>query len=350
MRLRSIFPLLAAAAACYAATSPPDDSTPENEPPLAVTAPFPLTDLGRGTYLGFQGGLYPDGSNDVPAAHAALGASFVSQIEPRNTAGLPDANGKIVLLSVGMSNATQEFCGGPPVNCQAVSFIGQALADAAVNHSHLVIADGAQGGQTIANWDSPSDQTYTVVRDQRLAALGVTEAQVQAVWLKEAIPGPTVSLPSLNADAYAIMTGLGNIARTLRVRYPNLKVVFMSRRIYGGYAPPGSLNPEPFAFESGLAVKWTIEAQIVQTTSGTQDARGGDLAPGVAAPLLAWGPYLWADGTSPRSDGLVWEQADFAADLTHPALGARQKVGAMLLAFFNTSSLTQCWFLAGHKC
>jgi len=314
------------------------------------TARVPLTELGTATYRSFEGGLYPGGSNVVPAAHAALGTTFAHNIRPRNAAGQPDPSGKIVLLSVGMSNATQEFCGGGPTACQSFSFVGQALADAAVDRAHLVLVDGAQGGKVIVDWDATTDATYATVRDTRLAALGVTEAQVQAVWLKEATPGPTVPLPAENADAYTIVSGLGTVVRTLKQRYPNLQVVFLSSRIYAGYAPPGTLNPEPFAYESGFAVKWLIAAQVTQGTSGPPDARAGDLRPGVVAPWLAWGPYLWANGATPRADGLVWLPADFQEDFTHPSASARQKVGAMLLAFMKGSPQAACWFLAGQGC
>ena len=314
------------------------------------TTKVPLTDLATGTYRGFQGGLYPSGSNTIPSAHAALGMTFARNIRPLSAAGQPDANGKIVFLSVGMSNVTQEFCGGGPTACQSFSFVGQALADPAVDRTRVVIVDGAQGGKVIPDWDQVTDATYTTVRDARLTPLGVTEAQVQAVWLKQATPGPTAPLPAANADAYTIAAGLGTLVRTLRVRYPNLQIVFLSSRIYAGYAQPGTLNPEPFAYETGFAVKWLIEAQIRQGTSGTPDALAGDLRAGVAAPWLAWGPYLWANGTTARSYGLTLVPSDFAADNTHPNTGARQKVGAMLLNFMKNAPHASCWFLAGRTC
>ena len=332
--------------ACAASTTPSGPGTTTKPD----SAKVPLTDLATGTYRGFQGGLYPNGANTLPSAHAALGTTFARNIRPLNTAGQPDANGKIVFLSVGMSNVTQEFCGGGPTACQSISFVGQALADPAVDRARVVMVDGAQGGKVIPDWDQVTDATYTTVRDVRLAALGVTEAQVQAVWLKQATPGPTTPLPAANADAYTITAGLGTLVRTLKVRYPNLQMVFLSSRIYAGYAQPGTLNPEPFAYETGFAVKWLIEAQIRQGASGAPDALAGDLRPGVAAPWLAWGPYLWANGTTPRSDGLSWVPSDFATDNTHPNTGARQKVGAMLLSFMKNSPHASCWFLAGRTC
>lgn len=327
-------------------------SAPQEPRPsvAADTVKTALTDLGARTYRGFQGGLYPGGSNEVPAAHAALGATFARNVRPLNASGQPDVNGKIVVLSVGMSNATQEFCGGAPTACQSFSFVGQALADPSFNRARVVLVDGAQGGKVIPDWDEPTDATYATVRDQRLTLLGVTEAQVQVVWLKQATPGPKVSLPAADADAYTIAAGLGTLVRTLKTRYPNLQLVFLSSRIYGGYAASGTLNPEPFAYESGFAVKWLVEAQVRQGTSGPPDPRAGDLRPGIAAPWLAWGPYLWANGTTPRADGLTWMASDFASDNTHPNTGARQKVGAMLLAFMKTSPFARCWFLSGGVC
>ena len=59
----------------------------------------------------------------------------------------------------------------------------------------------------------------------------------------------------------------------------------------------------------------------------------------VKAPLLLWGPYLWADGITPRlSGGLVWMREDLANDGTHPSISGRDKVARMLLEFFKTDT------------
>ena len=298
---------------------------------------IPIKDLGTELYLGqFQGGLYPGGLNATPAAHTAIGVQRAADIVPRNPVGAIDqSNGKYVLLSIGMSNTTQEFS----------RFMQFASTSPDVNHSKLVIVDGAAGGQTAGSWDNPNDQNYDRVRDEELAPWGLTEAQVQAAWVKVANAGPTVSLPNQNADAYTLVQQMGNISRALKVRYPNIKVVFISSRIYAGYATGVSqLNPEPYAYESGFAVKWVIEAQINQMNGGGIDPRAGDLGFNTIAPWIAWGPYIWADGTNASSDGLHWECVDFANDGTHPSDSGRTKVANRLMQFMLSSPFAEPWF------
>jgi hypothetical protein len=308
----------------------------------------PITDM-IGPYKGFAGRLYPR-SNEVPVEHAAAGAAHAAAIVPRDTAGLPDAGGRYVLLSIGMSNTTQEFCsagGGLP--CDPFTFMGQAAADPAVNHATLAIANGALGGRTAGFWDSPADPDYDRVRDTVLAPQGLSEAQVQIAWLKVANANPTADLPAEPADAYRLLAQTGDIVRALKVRYPNLQQVFLSSRIYAGYART-PLNPEPYAYESAFAVKWAVGAQIRQMSTGEIDPRAGNLDYGSVAPWIAWGPYLWARGMEARADGLRWLPMDFAADGTHPSGPGRQKVGTRLLQFFKTSPQASCWFLAGQSC
>ncbi|HEY3246359.1 MAG TPA: hypothetical protein VGM03_23690 [Phycisphaerae bacterium] len=347
MKARSQFVRLVLLLGCVAGPVAPARSSNCNGTSVGFT---PLNDLGTALYLGqFQGGLYPGGSNVVPAAHQNEGLARASAIQPLDTAGNPSPTGKYILLSIGMSNTTQEFCnqqGGQ--DCNSWSFVGQALADSQVNTTTLKIINGALGGQSAAYWDSPSDANYDRIRDQELAPLGLTEAQVQIAWVKVANPQPTVSLPAANADAYTLLTQMGNISRALKVRYPNIKIAFFSSRIYAGYAS-STLNPEPYAYESGLAVKWLIEAQINQAAGGPMEPHAGNMDYNSVVPWIAWGPYLWADGLVPRSDGLIWLCADMDNDGTHPSTSGETKVGSMLLNFMLTSPFSAPWFVAGES-
>jgi hypothetical protein len=311
-----------------------------------VTGFIPINDLGPRLYLNqIRGGLYANGSNQVPPAHILAGLAHGAAIQPLDTAGRPNPAGRYVLLSVGMSNTTQEFWAanhrGPATSW---SFAGQAAANSIVNHTTLAIVDGAMGGQAANVWVSPSASNYNRVRDEQLAPLGLTEAQVQAIWLKQADIQPTAALPSANADAFILEKALGDIVRACRIRYPNLQVVFLSSRIYAGYATT-LLNPEPYAYESGFSVQRLVQAQINQMASGQVDPIAGDLNhDSGAAPWIAWGPYLWADGTIPRSDGLTWFPGDFENDGTHPSKSGQQKVGTMLLEYLLESPFSRTWF------
>ena len=323
--------------------------------PTGSTFAIPLTDPGPWTYHGFTGGLYPGGHNDMPTTHAQRGLAAAANIRPRNTTGIPDMQGHYVLMSVGMSNTAQEFCNASPyapLVCRGDEpFIPQALADAQVNYSTLRIVNGARGLHAIDAWDTPDAPVYDWLRDSILAPQGLSEVQVQVIWLKNANRESPLrpALPNENADAYVLITGLGNTLRALAARYPNLQQVYLSSRTYGGYATGYTNSPEPYAYETGFAVKWLIEAQIRQLETGIVDMLAGDLGP-ESAPWIAWGPYLWADGMTARADGLVWYRHDFVEDGIHPSVSGRRKVGLMLLRFFKTAPTAQCWFLEGEAC
>ena len=263
-------------------------------------------------------GLYPGGSNAATGAHAAAGVQLASTVVPLNASGLPDPAGRYAFISVGMSNTTQEF---------------QAFMAMAPSTNHrLVIVDGAQGGQTAAAWANPACACWTVL-DTRVRQAGLTNAQVVSAWVKLANAQPTGEWPSatlqLKNDTVVVL-------RALAARFPNLRVAYLSSRIYAGYAT-SSLNPEPYAYQSAFAVRWVIEDQLTGLLPFTGSAR--------IAPWIAWGPYLWADGLTPRRDGLTWACNEFAEDGTHPGSSGRQKVAERLLDFFRTDPTTRAWFV-----
>src|SRR5687768_7793592 len=86
---------------------------------------IPLTDLGGGTYYGFVGGLYEHGLNIMPPDHFAAGLAAAAAVQPLDIDGQPSPAGRVVMLSIGMSNTTQEFCAPQnPAPCTAWSFVG----------------------------------------------------------------------------------------------------------------------------------------------------------------------------------------------------------------------------------
>jgi hypothetical protein len=351
--------------------------SPENRNSPKLFSATPLMDLGTQTYKGFEGGLYPNGSDTIPAAQATAGAQIASTIQPLDTNGNPDPNGMVVFTSIGMSNASLEFG----------RFEVTAQADPEVNKTTLAIVNGALAGITACYWVVPTgpppcslhtENPYDQVLENVLTPAGLTEQQVQVVWIKQANGGPGATgcgadghMPcnslcvatkvgcentTQTTEAVRYEQQLGEIIRAAKVRWPNLKLAFVSSRIYAGYAT-ADINPEPYAYEYGFSTKWLIQAQITQMQSGTVDPIAGDLDYNDnTAPWVAWGPYLWADGPIPRSDGLIWcdgqkrapcsGEVDFQSDGTHPSDDGSAKVATMLLNFFLNSPYTQAWFAA----
>jgi hypothetical protein len=302
-------------------------------PARETTGLVPLTEMGDGLYKEQTGGLYGHGRNVPPEAHREAAQVQTALIVPRDVQGHPSDDGKIVLISLGMSNTTQEFS----------AF--KTLADADPNKSlKVVIVDCAQGGQAAYQWAYPqagsNARTPWDVMDQRILAAHVTAPQVQVVWLKQAEISPA-RLGEFPAHAQALRDDIAIILRQLRTRFPNLALAYLSSRIYAGYATT-PLNPEPYAYESAFPVRWLIEAQIASDPNLNFNSFKGE----VKAPLLLWGPYLWADGTQPRQgDGLVWTRADLGPDGTHPSDSGRRKVADLLLTFFKTDVGTKPWFV-----
>lgn len=306
----------------------------------------PLSELGSGRYLEiFEGGLYPGGSDQAPAAHHEEGVARANILEPLSRTGLPSPTGRHVLLSVGMSNTSLEFCSSNGLEpCEAWTFSGLADAHPGVDHDRLAIINGARSSLDTQAWQGAAAPIYQRIVTESLAPANLTEAQVQVAWIKLANALPTRSLPDPESDALDLSRRLAEVVRTLAIRYPNLRIVFLSNRIYAGYSD-SPLNPEPFAYETGFAVKRLIAAQIDQIAGNGIDPLLGDLdyRRGVS-PWLAWGPDLWADGRTRRADGLDWECSDFVEDGTHPSVAGQTKVAERLLAFMISSPYARPWF------
>jgi PKD repeat protein len=228
-----------------------------------------------------------------------------------------------------MSNAMGEF----------MTFQATMAADPTLN-AKLVLVNGAQSGKDVDNWAELSNPVWSTV-DSDLAAAGVTPAQVQVVWSKQAeqFPYKDGAFPS---HAQELQSDLEAIARNSLTKYPNTKIEYLSTRTHPYPTDLTFPNPEPYAYETGFAVKWTIQDQINGVGNLNYNPANGP----VVAPLLLWGPYIWATST-PRSDGFAWLPSDVSpTDHTHPTPSGRQKVADQLQAYFKTDPSATPWFLA----
>jgi hypothetical protein len=291
-----------------------------------------LTDLGTGTYLGYEGGLYPNGVNVRPAAIDAYGVGLAQSIGPLSSTGQPDPTGKYVLLALGESTAQNEFN----------RFLPIANSDPAKN-PNLVIVNGAQGGATPNQFVGSSTYYWSTILNNYLPQNGVTADQVVAVWIEDTDSIKTGSFPS---DMTTMQAEYETLAQDVLTNFPNVKLMYWSSRVYGGYSN-GLVDPddpEPYAFEAGYAVKNAIGDQINGNTNLCDGYNG---CTPVKAPWMSWGPYYWANGMLGREDGLEWDCEDFSADGTHPSSTFGQlKVATQLLNFLKTDDTTTPWYLA----
>ncbi len=325
------------------------------------SALVPLTDM-TGPYQGEDGGLYGGGRNDPPPAHRAAHLRESEQIRPLDAEGKLSDQGKIGLITIGFSNTSIE----------SEAFKREADADPQKS-PRVIIVNGAIGGRSAVMWawdgaavlppaeQARLDREMDVVHmpkssrrsspgldkdtwptlAQRIKAAGLSPQQVQVGWLKqvEANPKPLGEFPAHARALQADITAILNIAKH---HYPNLRVVYLSSRTFGGWSGRESGSPEPFAYESGFGTRWVVQSQIKGDPQLNFDPARGD----VKAPLVLWGPYLWAQGGSPRKlDGLVWSENDVRADHLHPNESGSRKTTALLLNFFKTNEGSSRWFL-----
>ncbi len=294
---------------------------------LTSTGITPLTDL-AGTYRGFEGGLYPHGTSIRPASHEAVGLDLArNEVRPLNRQGQPDpTGGRVVLISVGMSNTATEFA----------RFVELARKDPALN-PQLTIVNGAVSGSTADRYRDRGSVAWQWAFDE-LERSRVTREQVQVAWVNVVLAGfgPNRKDPTANFPGFAqtLQADLETISRHLKTEFPNIKIVYFSSRIRA-YTMPRGLSPEPAAFEAAFAVRWAVADQIRGVPSLGLDV----------APWMSWGPYLWADGLVPRSDGLTYACSDLEADFVHPAAGAARKVADQLRAFLATDPTAVPWYL-----
>lgn len=290
---------------------------------------IPINDLGASQYRGYTGGLYPDGSNQRSGTHFDGAIAQSKLITPLSPGGMPDANGKIVMIGVGASNPRTEFN----------AFI-ERVDTFSAKRSPLFVVNTCIGGQGIQKMNNTADN-YWKQAEHTLDSLGPTPEQVQIAWIE------TDNTQTADTAFPSAPLGLVNdyltLLKTLRTLYPNLKICYLTARGYSGYVDPtgadvgkGLLFPRDYY--NGWTIKWLIENQIANKSGYAYSGASAEI------PFITWGSYQWADGKNKRSDGLYWDcMIDIGPDGLHLTSAGEQKSGAMIFSDFLKDTTASYW-------
>lgn len=294
----------------------------------------PIVDLLTGYYLGFQGGLYPGGTNIMPAAHADSGIAIANAMLPVNFDGDADTTyGKTILLGLGAASAGRCFN----------KFSG-VYADEGISDSCFRIINGCMEDAGLDSMIGPtSADNYWKEINDIIQGEGLKKKQVQVVWLMSPSFDDTIITQPQYIDS--LTEKYVAVIRKLKSEFVNLKLLYISGLQYGGYFDTLSEHrnalAEPAPYLNDFAIKAAIERQI---NGDTLLRYSGLDAP---APWVAWGPNYWADGRNLRDDGLRWicpSDYDEALDGFSLSSGGQQKIADRLFTFFSTEPTTTPWF------
>ena len=279
-------------------------------------APQPLDDLGAGLYQGEQGGLYPRGLNMLTGAYRIEGLTRAQRVVPLDALGhhAPEW-GRIGVVLLGSTDTS------------VVAEQLRQLAAADPERSAAVVTANGAVAASIRSLASGRDRTWTLL-PQLLRAAGLAPAQVQVAWLDATSALVDQPFPE---NARLLQEDLAAIVARARQELPSLRLVFVSSGAYGGYAGARAGRD---AYEAAFAVKGLIEERLAASSGGASPA-----------PWIAWGPYLWAAGAQPRSDGLTWQPSHFLVNGRQLSTAGAGQSARKLLEFLHLSAQARSWYL-----
>ncbi|MBK8345093.1 MAG: T9SS type A sorting domain-containing protein [Bacteroidetes bacterium] len=302
----------------------------ENDSSLLI----PIVDLQTDSYLGFQGGLYPDGSNTIPVAHADSGLAIAQAIMPINFDGEIDTTyGKVVMVGLGNGSAGKSFN----------KFLGAFYED--INTDSCVrLLNACMENYSLHDMIAPdADDVYWKDVNDFFQTADLKKKQVAAVWLQAVAFEDTFFTAAQYVDT--LTNTYVEVIRKLKDQFINLKLIYITGLQYGGYSDTLGVHinayAEPAPYFNDFAIKAAIQKQI---EGDTLLAYSGVEAP---AAWVAWGPNIWADGRNLRAyDNLRWlcpGDYDAGQDGFLLSGSGQQKVADKLVAFFTTEPTVTPW-------
>jgi hypothetical protein len=285
------------------------------------TAKIPLNDLGKGTFRGYMGGLYPNGANEPSGQYAADLSDVSNSIVPLDKSGNPLNTGKIVFISLGAS------VGGHMMK----ALIPKTENNPLTNPSLLLInCNQGAGFASLNHIMNPADAYWS--RVDRTITAKTSAKQVQVIYL-ETDDTTNARWPD---KATLVKNDIDSCLRFFKKKFPNVKLVYvLGRTRTFGFMKYWNREPNPYYF--GWGCKWAIEDQINGVPGTTY--KGTD----AVAPMLTWGFYEWADSLPRKTDGFSWN-AYQTVDGLHASTEGQDTLTTRFQNFLLTDPYASIWY------
>lgn len=250
--------------------------------------PVPLNDPELFTYNGLQSGLYPWGNEPQDNAFESNYMAACGLVKSLSDNNLVAAQNKVVVLGIGGSNPGIIFDG----------FIHAQQNDPGFGQNLLFLNGGIES-QDFSNLLNPQDNYWSQMTNL-LSSNHVSASDVSVIFCIE----DNLSLRDTSFQrALDLKANYISLLDIIRDKFPNCKLMLLGDRGYSGYSTDPK-HQEPVGYLNGWAVKMVIADYINNALP--------------QYPVVNWLDYYWANGETPRWDGLTYSETDFhAPDYVH---------------------------------
>jgi hypothetical protein len=306
------------------ALSGSNKATIENTTAASDTVKIPLTDMGSKTYLGFTGGLYPNGANQPSGQYAKDLQAFASSIIPLDTSGKSSSKGIVGFISIGGSTG---------------SILIKALKNITTNNPltnpKLRLASGSDTGASVDEINDTVTNMYWQKATAKLLQNGVHIRQVEVVYVETEDTLEDLSFPFRAGE---LRNKFEKTLRILKTKFPNIKLVYFLGRTTT-FLPKAKITVigEPAPYYNGWACKFTIQDQINGKRSVAYKGNNA------VAALSTWGWYEWSVPDVPRKDGFIWTKDDTTDGLHANTTGA-MKLANHFQNFLLNDPYASIWY------
>jgi hypothetical protein len=290
------------------------------------TIEIPINDLATGTFMRYEGGLYPNGTNTPSGRYARDLLSACQLVVPIDTFGQSSSSGSIVFISLGGSTSGHLFD----------SLKEKTSRNPKTNpYLRLLKCSNGFGSASLNSIINPNDPYWDHVA-QVINGSQSSYRQVQIAYLETDDSSVKVNFPQ---RPMMVKSELEACFRTLKNEFPNIKLVYLlgrTRTFEYDTITQKRFNREPAPYYFGWAAKWAIEDQI----NGVAGTEYKGIKP--VSPLITWGWYEWGNDT-PRQDGFSWTQQD-TRDGLHATPAGEDTLSTRFQNFLLTDRGASIWY------